>query len=430
MVEEGFKRNLSGMSSDVASSVRTSVGQLSVFVRWSVFALAVGGIVGAAGFGFHSAVAWATATRTAHPALLYGLPLAGVLIVWLYRTCGLSADPGTNLVLKSVRENTGVKLRIAPLIVSSTVLTHLCGGSSGREGAALQLGASISCTLGSWLRLDEKDRHIMAMCGMAAGFSALFGTPLAASVFAMEVVSVGVMYYSAFFPCLLSALTARLVAAVLGAPAEAFAVTGVPSLSLAVVAQVTVLGISCAAVAVLFCLVFRLTHHAYEKWFSNAYLRVIAGGLLVIALTLLLGTREYNGAGMDIIARAFAGEARPEAFLLKILLTAVTLGAGYKGGDVVPAFFAGATFGCVFAPVLGLSASFGAGLGMVGVFCGVTNCPLTSILLAYELFGGAGLPLYALCCSVSYMLSGYSSLYSAQKILYSKLRAEYIAGNR
>ena len=147
-------------------------------------------------------------------------------------------------------------------------------------------------------------------------------------------------------------------------------------------------------------------------------------------LTLLAGSQAYNGAGTDVVIRAFAGEARPEAFLLKILFTSVTLGAGYKGGDIAPAFFTGATLGCVLAPVCGLPASFGAGLGLAGVFCGVTNCPLTSILLAYELFGGAGLPLYALCCAVSYMLSGYCSLYGTQKILYSKFRAEYIAGNR
>lgn len=416
------------MGAAVSGPVRNAGSQLAAFLRWCVISLVIGVAVGLAGAGFHKAVAWATAARTAQPMLLFLLPLAGVLIVWLYRVCGMPTDPGTNLVLISVRENTAVRLRTAPLIAVTTVLTHLCGGSSGREGAALQLGSAISCTIGRWIRLDEKDEHIIAMCGMAAGFSALFGTPLAASVFAMEVVSVGVMYYSAFFPCLLAASAARLTAAALGISAEAFTVTGVPELSPSSLAGTVLVGVACAAVAAFFCLVFRVVHRLYERWLPGAYTRVIAGGLLVILCTLLLGTRDYNGAGMDVIARAFAGSACPEAFIVKTVLTALTLGAGYKGGEVVPAFFAGAVFGCCFAPLVGLSASFGAGLGMVGVFCGVTNCPLTSALLAYELFGGVGLPLYALCCAVSYMLSGYSSLYSAQKILYSKFRAEYIAG--
>ena len=270
----------------------------------------------------------------------------------------------------------------------------------------------------------------MTMCGMAAGFSALFGTPLTAAVFAMEVISVGEMYYAAFFPCLLSAFCSFLVTGAMGLPADAYQVAAVPALSLASIGQVALMGAACALAARLFCSGLRFARYAYGRLLPNPYFRILAGGGLLILLTLLAGSQAYNGAGTDVVIRAFAGEARPEAFLLKILFTSVTLGAGYKGGDIAPAFFTGATLGCVLAPVCGLPASFGAGLGLAGVFCGVTNCPLTSILLAYELFGGAGLPLYALCCAVSYMLSGYCSLYGAQKILYSKFRAEYIAGNR
>lgn len=176
----------------------------------------------------------------------------------------------------------------------------------------------------------------------------------------------------------------------------------------------------------LFCVILHTGSHLYSQVTSNQTLRALLGGVLVLGLTLLLGVRDYNGAGMEVIHRAVAGEARPEAFLLKMLFTALTLCAGFKGGEIVPAFFTGATFGCVAGPLLGLPASFAASAGMVAVFCGVTNCPLTSILLAYELFGGTGLPVYAMVIAVSYMLSGYYGLYTEQIIVYSKLRLEFV----
>lgn len=279
--------------------------------------------------------------------------------------------------------------------------------------------------IGRLIHLDEKDDRIITMCGMAAGFSALFGTPLAAAIMAMEVVSVGVMYYAAIVPCVLSALIAQQVALAMGVGGTAFQVSVVPNLSPLVLVQLVSLGILCALVAVLFCGVMHLVPKGYDKITKNPYLRVLLGGVLVVLLSLVLG-RDYNGAGVGIIQNALDGQARPEAFLLKVIFTALTLAAGFKGGEIVPAFFCGATFGCFYGALLGLPASFAAAAGMVSVFCGVTNCPLTSILLSYELFGGEGLPMYALCCAVSYMLSGYSSLYHAQKIVYSKLRPEYI----
>ena len=424
------RTEMAKLQHQAAETVHTGAGEVGKFIRWAIAALLIGGSVGTVIGLFRMAVSWAVQSRAQHPALLFAVPLAGLLIVWLYRSCGLSTDPGTDYMLLSVRTNPGVQLRMVPLIAVSTVLTHLCGGSAGRMGAALQMGGSISGALGQWARMDEKDCHIMTMCGMAAGFSALFGTPLTAAVFAMEVISVGEMYYAAFFPCLLSAFCSFLVTGAMGLPADAYQVAAVPALSLVSIGQVALMGAACALAARLFCSGLRFARYAYGRLLPNPYFRILTGGGLLILLTLLAGSQAYNGAGTDVVIRAFAGEARPEAFLLKILFTSVTLGAGYKGGDIAPAFFTGATLGCVLAPVCGLPASFGAGLGLAGVFCGVTNCPLTSILLAYELFGGAGLPLYALCCAVSYMLSGYCSLYGAQKILYSKFRAEYIAGNR
>lgn len=393
--------------------------------KWLLFSLAVGITVGLVGAAFHMAIAWGTAYRESHPWILYFLPLAGLLIVWAYHITGMADDKGTEYIIGAVREGRNLRIRTAPLIFFSTVMTHLFGGSAGREGAALQLGGSLSNFIGRLVRLDEKDDRIITMCGMAAGFSALFGTPLAAAVMSMEVVSVGVMYYSAIVPCVLSALIAQVVSSSLGIEATAFSVASVPSVTPVSLLQVGALGILCALVAILFCTIMHLAPRGYEKITKNPYLKVLLGGIVVVLLSLLLGT-DYNGAGMSVINRAMSGSARPEAFLLKIILTALTLSAGFKGGEIVPAFFAGATFGAFYGQLLGLDGSFAASLGMTAVFCGVTNCPLTSILLSYELFGGQGLPLYALCCALSYMLSGYSGLYHAQKIVYSKLRPEYI----
>ena len=423
MMEEKEKQNQTASQ----KMTRHMMQGAGVFVRWIFFSVIIGVLVGAVGVGFHHAIAQVTEWRKTYPFLLFGLPLAGLFIVWLYRVCDMARDGGTNLVLISVRDNAPIRLRTAPLIIVATVLTHLFGGSSGREGAALQMGSSISAYVGRFMCLDDKDERVIKMCGMAAGFSALFGTPLAAAVFAMEVVSVGVMYYAAMFPCLLASLVALMTARALGGVPEAFLVFGIPQLTPLALVQVVALGVLCALVAVLFCKVFGILHRFYARYLPNPYVRVLVGGCLVVVFTLLLGNRDYNGAGMEQIWRAFTGYAHPAAFLIKMVLTALTLGAGFKGGEIVPAFFVGATFGCYYGRFLGLSGSFGAGVGMVAVFCGVTNCPLTSILLSYELFGGDGLLLFALGCAVSYMLSGYSGLYSAQKIMYSKLRPEFIA---
>ena len=394
-------------------------------LKWVLFSLVVGLVVGVVGGLFYKAIAWATEFRETHGWILFFLPLAGLAIVLAYRITGMNDDKGTEYIIGAVREGRMLRIRTAPLIFFGTVLTHLTGGSAGREGAALQLGGSISNFIGRLVHLDEKDDRIITMCGMAAGFSALFGTPLAAAVMAMEVVSVGVMYYAAIVPCILSALIAQEVAGMMGIVPTAFQVLNVPEMGPVVIMQMIGFGVFCALVSILFCGVMHLMPKLYEKVTKNPYLRVAIGGVFVVLLSILLG-RDYNGAGVNVIQSALNGEARPEAFFIKILFTALTLAAGFKGGEIVPAFFCGATFGCFYGTLLGIPASFAAALGLVSVFCGVTNCPLTSILLAYELFGGAGLPLYALAIAVSYMLSGYSGLYHAQKIVYSKLRPEFI----
>lgn len=400
------------------------------FVMWSCGGICIGFIIGLVGIAFHLALQWATECRMENPWLIWLLPIGGLAIVLAYRLAGMEKDRGTNFILVAVRSNEAVSLKTAVLIFFSTVVTHLLGGSAGREGAALQLGGSIASSFGRNFELNEKEERIMTMCGMAAGFAALFGTPLTAVVFSMEVITVGVMHYSAIVPCIISALVASGLAQAVGIAPTAFEIAGIPeTIMFQTCWSVAVLGIFSAVLSVLFCIVMEQTGHAYRKYFKNPLVRVFVGGCIVIAATYLVGCRDYNGAGMDIIVKALNGDAKTEAFLLKILFTALTLGAGFKGGEIVPSFFIGATFGCIAGPFLGLPAPFAASLGMAAVFCGVTNCPLTSIILCIELFGFHGTGYYALCCAISYMLSGYYGLYSEQKIMYSKVQPEFINKN-
>ncbi|MDO4316487.1 MAG: chloride channel protein, partial [Oscillospiraceae bacterium] len=262
--------------------------------------------------------------------------------------------------------------------------------------------------------------------GMAAFFSALFGTPLTAAIFSIVVISIGVVYHAAMFPCLTAALTAYAVSVALGVDPTRFTVE-MPELSVGMMLRMAVLAALCALVSVLFCGMMHFFEHLMARRLANPWLRAAVGGLAVIALTWLCGTTDYNGAGMEVVAAAVEqGTARPAAFLLKMLFTAVTLAAGFKGGEVVPSFFVGAAFGCVAGPLLGIPPGAAAAVGLVAVFCGATNCPMASTLLSIELFGDGGLLYFALACVVSYMLSGYSGLYSSQTILYSKLKAQYI----
>lgn len=395
------------------------------FFKWFFFSAAVGVIVGVVGAAFHHAVEWATAMRLAYPVLLFLLPIAGLLIVGMYHLMKMDNDGGTEYVLASVRDARYLRPVMVPLIFVATTLTHLCGGSAGREGAALQIGGGIASFLGRVIRLDDMDERIITMAGMAAGFSALFGTPLAAAVFAMEVASVGTMYYTAIVPCFFSSLLADIVAGHLGCEGTSFIVFNAPDLTVITMGRIIALGALCGMLANVFCRVMRSVSWTYRHTVKNSWLKAILGGVLVILLTLIVGT-DYNGAGMNIISAALGGTAHPAAFFFKMILTAVTLGAGFKGGEIVPSFFIGATFGCIIAPVLGLSASFGAAVGMVAVFCGVTNSPMTSILLGYELFAGVGVAPLALAVAVSYMLSGYTGLYHEQKVVFSKTKTVVI----
>ena len=395
---------------------------LRAFLRWSLLAILVGAVCGLVGTAFHVCVNFATKWRGTLEWLLYLLPLGGVVIVWLYHRLGQSSSLGTDKLFTSIQDRTAVPVAMAPLIFVATFLTHLLGGSAGREGAALQLGGSLGSDIGRLLRLNEDDRRTLTMVGMGALFAALFGTPLTATVFVMEVLCMGHMVYSSFVPCIVASLTAFGVSLLLHMEPEGYVLAVVPGLNWLSALQVTGLAALCAALSVIFCAVMHVSGHSFKKWMKNPYVRAIAGGAAIIALTLLVGTRDYNGAGAQVIERAIEGEARPWDFILKLIFTAITLGCGYKGGEIVPTFFVGATFGCVVGPLLGMNPGFAAAIALVATFCGNTNCPVASVFLGIELFGGQAVPLFALACAVSYMLSGYSSLYHNQLIPEKELK--------
>jgi H+/Cl- antiporter ClcA len=291
------------------------------------------------------------------------------------------------------------------------------------------MGGSIGYNLGRLFRLKEGNVKIITMCGMSAAFSALFGTPMTASFMAMEIENVGVMYYSALVPCVVSALVSQGIAEKLGAMGDEFAVTIVPEFNPYYALITGILALLCAALSVIFCQVLHFSGKTYKKLLPNPYVRVFVGGCIVAALTFLSGVRYYNGAGMNVIEMAIQGKAPYPAFLLKIIFTALTLGAGYKGGEIVPALYIGATFGCLYSQILGFDPALCAAIGMGALFCGVTNCPISSLFICFELFGFKGMPYYLLAIALSYTFSGYHSLYSSQKIMYSKFHNKYINRN-
>lgn len=408
------------------TNLKFSWDYLKTFIKWIVVAAVVGGIGGCIGSVFHLSIDYVTELRMHHAWILFLLPVGGLVIAAIYGIFKKQGKLDTNRVLEAVASEEKVPLVMAPLIFISTVLTHLLGGSAGREGAALQLGGSIGYNVGKVFRLNQNDMHIIVMAGMSAVFAALFGTPLTAAVFALEVVCVGVMHYAALVPCVISAMVAFGIAGLFGLSPVHFDGIVLANIDALLLGKIIVVAVLCALVSILFCSAIHYCEHSMEKLLKNKYLRAFVGAVLVVLLTLLVGTRDYNGAGMDVITRAIGGEARWEAFLLKIVFTAITIAAGFKGGEIVPAFFIGSTFGCLAGSLLGMDAGFAAAIGFVAVFCGVVNCPIASTMLALEVFGSENILIFALVCAISYMMSGSFSLYKSQKIVYSKLDAHYI----
>ena len=408
-----------------ALEIGQSIGSL---LRALLLGAAAGVIVGFLTTFFSRAIALATSFREAHPYIMFGLPLAGCAIVFAYRHVEKEDDGGTNMVIEAIRQNHQIPLRVAPLIVFGTVVTHLFGGSSGREGAALQFGGSLGSAAGRALHLTESDEKIAVFCCMSAAFSALFGTPLAAAIFPMEFVSVGIFYYAALVPCVVASYTAHAVAVFMGTSSvrPAWEVPEVPSLYSAMLPKAVLFGCACALVGALFYTMMHLTHRLTGEKIKNPYLRAAFGGACVVILALILRTQAYMGLSTSLLHDAFAGSAPAAAFLLKMVFTALTLSVGFKGGEIVPSLVIGATFGSLFGGFLGIPSALAAAMGMCGVFCAVTNSPIASLAIAFEMFGFSGAGFFAIVIAVSYRMSGYGGLYSAQKIVYSKTENKYI----
>lgn len=407
--------------------IKTIFKETKIFLKWVLIAAVLGGISGVVGSAFHHLVDLATEARENYDFLIWFLPIGGLFTVLLYRLAHATRGVDTDRVIEAAdTDNRSIPFVMAPLIFVSTCLTHLFGGSAGREGAALQIGGSIGYNFGRLLKLDKKDLRIVVMTGMSGLFAALFGTPVTATFFAVEVISVGVMHYAGLVPCIVSSFAASFIAKLFGLSPVQFSSVKIPEINIDIMGKSIILSVLCAIVSVIFCLSLEKGEHLFKKMFKNPYIRIFVGGCIIVALAMLFGTRDYNGAGMDVISRALAGEARAEAFILKLVFTVITVAAGFKGGEIVPTFFIGSTFGCVVAPLIGLDASFGAAIGFIALFCSVVNCPVASVMLAIEVFGGDGILLFAAVCCISYMTSGYSGLYHSQRIVYSKFGESYI----
>ncbi len=389
--------------------------------KWLVIAGVTGVIGGATGTAFHKCLDYVTDFRMHNTGITYFMPLGVIIIIAMYGMYRRKEKLDTNLVIECVKdEDKKLPFVIAPFVFIATAITQLFGGSAGREGAALQIGGGIGYNLGKAFKLNKKDINIITMAGMSSVFSALFSTPVTAAIFSLEVIGVGVFNFTGLLPCILASVSAYCVSTLFGIHREAAALI-IDDISAMMILKVITLAICCGLISILFCFAIKKSEQVAEKVFKNSYLRGIVGALIVVILTVASGTFDYNGAGMDVVERALSGEARIYDFAMKILFTAISISAGFKGGEIVPTFFVGATFGCIMGPILGIESGLSAAIGMVAVFCGAVNCPIASIILSVEMFGAKGFALFGIACAVSYIVSGYSSLYKSQSFLYPKL---------
>ena len=411
------------MNGQKTSGLRRAFLYTVAALRWLPAAALTGLAGGAVCVGFHFGTLYASRFRLEHGYVIWLLPVGAVLILLWYKLFRLPPSVGTNRVIDAANDvSADVPPALAPAIFGATVLTQFVGGSAGRTGAALQIGGDLGYGLGRIFRLNAHTRQLLVLCGMSAMFSALFGAPVGGVMFVLEVVAVGRFRYGALVPCLTASLTAYFMNVICGAEQTRLVIAAPEGDVLVMFFQTVALGILCALVSILFVVTVHRCDLYAGKLLKNTYLRALVLGSVVLGMTLLSGGRTYNGAGLDFVAAAVTGgNVAWYDFILKLLFTAVTLAAGYKGGEIAPTFFVGAAFGAFAAPLLGMNAALGAALGMIAVFCGVTNCPIASFVLAVEFFGGGHLPLFALVCGLSYVFSGYFGLYRSQLILHSKV---------
>ncbi|HQS44934.1 MAG: chloride channel protein [Rhizobiales bacterium 24-66-13] len=412
------------------STIQSRFSQFAVLARWLMFIIPMASVVGSLCALFLWALDKATQARFDHAWLLFGLPLAGLVVGLVYHWIGRSTEGGNNLIVEQIHEpGAGVPLRMAPLIFLSTVITHLFGGSAGREGTAVQLGGSLASAFGKALRLDSDEVRLMLMAGIAAGFGAVFGTPIAGAVFALEVLTVGRIQYEALIPCLIAAVTGDWVCQLWGIEHTHYRISfgaELPGFQLDILlfAKVALAGIAFGLISQFFAEASHGVQSVMKKLLPFAPLRPVLGGLLVIGLVYAVGTRAYLGLGVwspnpaDPTIASFFDPGRIDywSWLWKFVFTVVTLSAGFKGGEVTPLFFIGAALGNALAHLLGAPVDLLAGLGFVAVFAGASNTPLACTIMGIELFGAENTVYVATACFIAYAFSGHSGIYLSQRL--------------
>ncbi|MDK2564031.1 voltage-gated chloride channel family protein [Romboutsia sedimentorum] len=385
------------------------------FIKWFFLSAISGGVVGLVISLFLKSLQYATVTRENNPWIIYLLPFGGALVSYLYLKYGGDSSKGNNLIIERINNGGGyVPFKMTPLVFLGTFITHLFGGSAGREGTGVQIGASISSKLGRLINLKGMDHTILIISGVSSGFGVVFGTPIAGTVFGLEVSSIGKMRYDAIIPCLISSFIGNQIATLLKVQHTHYHMNGItdnPSIFYKV--------IFCAVIFGLVSKLFSELTHYLKKYFSekipNPCVKSFIGGILIIALVLILNTRIYLGLSLDLLGNSFEVKIIGYAFLLKLIFTSITLATGFQGGEVTPLFVIGATLGNFLSSIVNLPISFLSGLGMISVFCGATKTPLASFIMGVELFGAENIKYIFMACIISYVFSGKSGIYSSQE---------------
>ncbi|MHC5218279.1 voltage-gated chloride channel family protein [Enterococcus sp. LJL128] len=386
-------------------------------VKWLLITVIIGLIMGSLSALFLNSLTLVTSSRESHPYLLYLLPFSGAVFAFLYSKYGKNAAGGNNLIIRQANGGEEeVPLRLIPLTFFGTVTTHLFGGSVGREGTAVQMGGAIADAVGKIFRLSGYEREIVLISGISAGFSSVFGTPLAGTIFGLEVLALGKLRSEAIFPSFFAAFFANTVTEMYGVTHTHYAMGTIPEWSVALFMKLLLAGICFGLMGWFFSRSIVFLKKMYSNWFSNPVLRNFIGGAVVVAAVLLLGTSRYLGLSLPLLTDAFEGTAQLFDFVGKLLFTVLSLGAGYQGGEVTPLFEIGATMGSSLAQVLHVSVPFLAALGFIGVFSGATNTPIACFIMGVELFGSEGAVFLLMICIISYMCSGNTGIYGAQEV--------------